>query len=119
VSEQATEPADRDELTEWLLSEGFTAEQVSEAFAPTLLPSRRALGDDGTRLSARQISAQWGVDLASLQRILHAAGRPRTEDADAALYLPVDSDLIGYAQPRTRSSPSFRSWPKASPAPSR
>jgi adenylate cyclase len=98
VSEQAAEPADRDELTAWLLSEGFTEEQITEAFAPTLLPSRRALGDDGTRLSARQISAQWGVDLPRLQRILHAAGRPRTDDADAALYLPVDSDLIGYAQ---------------------
>jgi adenylate cyclase len=98
VSEQAAEPANSGELTDWLLSEGFTEDQINEAFAPMLLPARRALGDDGTRLSARQISAQWGMDLDRLQRILHAAGRPRSEDPDAALYLPVDSDLIGYGQ---------------------
>lgn len=98
MSEQAAEPVDRAELTDWLLSEGFTEDQINESFAPMLLPSRRALGDDGTRLSARQISARWGVNLDLLQRILHAAGRPRSEDLDAELFLPVDSDLVGYAQ---------------------
>ncbi|MUL66899.1 adenylate/guanylate cyclase domain-containing protein [Mycobacterium sp. CBMA 234] len=86
------------ELTDWLLSEGFSEEQIDESFAPMLLPARRALGDDGTRLSARDIATQWDVDLERLQRILHAAGRPRSEDPDAALYLPVDSELIGYGQ---------------------
>lgn len=98
MSEQAAEPADRAELTDWLLAEGFTEDQINESFAPLLLPARRALGDDGTRLSARQISGQRGMDLDRLQRILHAAGRPRSEDPDAALYLPVDGELIGYGQ---------------------
>ncbi|MUM34712.1 adenylate cyclase regulatory domain-containing protein, partial [Mycolicibacterium sp. CBMA 361] len=34
------------ELTDWLLSEGFTEEQIDESFAPMLLPARRSLGDD-------------------------------------------------------------------------
>ena len=96
MSENAT--ADQAALTEWLLSQGFARDEIEDSFAPMLLPARRALGDDGTRLSARQISAQTGMDLPALQAILHAAGRPRADDPDAALYLPVDSTLIGYAQ---------------------
>ncbi|MDR3664799.1 MAG: adenylate cyclase regulatory domain-containing protein, partial [Mycobacterium sp.] len=89
---------DRGELADWLRSEGFTEAQINDSFAPILLPARRALGDDGTLLSARQISEQSGMDLDLLRRILHAAGRPRAEDLDAALYLPVDGQMIGYAQ---------------------
>lgn len=90
--------ADRAELVEWLLSQGFTHQQIDDSFAPTLLPARRALGDDGTLVSARQISEQTGMELDQLQRVLHAAGRPRSDDPDTALYLPVDGQLIGYAQ---------------------
>mgnify|MGYP000066443646 CR=1 FL=1 len=98
MSDDAAAPADRAELTAWLLSEGFSETEIDEAFAPTLLPARRALGDDGVRLSAHDISTSSGMELARLQRILHAAGRPRSDDPDAALYLSVDSRLIGYAQ---------------------
>jgi adenylate cyclase len=97
VSEDADAPG-RAELVDWLLTEGFTEDQINESFAPMLLPARRALGDDGTLLSARQISEQTGMDLDCLQRLLHAAGRPRSEDLDAALYLPLDGRLVGYAQ---------------------
>ncbi|MEZ0051771.1 adenylate cyclase [Mycobacterium sp. MAA66] len=90
--------ADRAELVDWLLTEGFTQDQIDDSFAPMLLPARRALGDDGTLVSARQISGQSGIDLAFLQRLLHAAGRPRVDDPDAALYLPVDGKLVEYAQ---------------------
>ena len=65
--------AERAELVDWLLTQGFTAEQIDESFAPMLLPARRALGDDGVLLSARQISARTGLDLpvfASLQDFL-------------------------------------------------
>jgi adenylate cyclase len=99
VSEEAFAESDqRAELVDWLLAEGFTAEQINDSFAPMLLPARRALGDDGTLLSARQISEQTGMDVDCLLRILHAAGRPRVDDLDTALYLPVDATLIGYAQ---------------------
>jgi len=98
VSEQAAEPVDRAELTDWLLSEGFSEQEIDESFAPTLLPARRALGDDGVRLSARDIATRWDMDIDLLQRILHAAGRPRSDDPAAALYLTADSQLVGYAQ---------------------
>lgn len=98
MSEQAAEPVDREELTDWLLSEGFSEKEIDESFAPTLLPARRALGDDGVRLSARDIAARWDMDIELLQRILHAAGRPRSDDPTAALYLTADSQLVGYAQ---------------------
>jgi adenylate cyclase len=97
VSEDA-DSAGRAELVDWLLTEGFTEEQINDSFAPMLLPARRALGDDGALLSARQISEQTGMDLGCLQRFLHAAGRPRSGDVDTALYLPADSQLVGYAQ---------------------
>lgn len=94
----AAQQTDQHALTEWLLSEGFTAEEIDDSFAPMLLPARRALGDDGTRLSARQISEKTGMELGAVQAILHAAGRPRSDDEAAELYLPVDCKLIGYAQ---------------------
>ena len=97
MSEHAAAPGHA-ELVDWLLAEGFTADQINDSFAPMLLPARRALGDDGTLLSARQISEQTGMDLDCLQRFLHAAGRPRSEDIETALYLPVDGQLVGYAQ---------------------
>ena len=92
MSEQAAE------LTDWLMSEGFSEQEIDEAFAPMLLPARRALGDDGIRLSARDIATRWDMDIDVLQRILHSAGRPRSDDPTAALYLTVDSQLVGYAQ---------------------
>jgi adenylate cyclase len=93
-----SDDADRAKLVDWLLAEGFTEQQIKESFAPMLLPARRALGDDGNLLSARQISEQSQMDIALLQRLLHAAGQPRTDDPDTPAYLSLDAKLVDYAQ---------------------
>jgi adenylate cyclase len=90
--------AERAELIEWLFSRGFTTEQIRESFAPMLLASRRMLGDDGTVVSARQISEETGIDLDLLQRVQRAVGLPRIEDPDAPMHLWVDSEAAAYAQ---------------------
>jgi Adenylate cyclase regulatory domain len=48
--------AERAELIAWLLEQGFGVEQIRRESAPTLLPVRRALGDDGSHVSAREMS---------------------------------------------------------------
>lgn len=59
-----------------------------------LLASRRILGDDGTYVSAREISESTGVDLELVQRVQSAAGLARVENPDAAVYLRADSHLV-------------------------
>ena len=86
--------AERTELIEWLLDGGFTTEQIRDSFAPMLLATRRALGDDGTLMSAREISEQNGIDIDLLQRLQRAVGLPRVEDPDAALLSRVDGDAF-------------------------
>lgn len=90
--------AEREELVEWLLTKGFTPQRIGEAFSPMLLASRRILGDDGTLVSARQISTEAGIDLHLLQRLQHAVGLPKVDDADAAVLLRSDADAFSYAQ---------------------
>src|SRR4051794_39201944 len=81
---------ERAELIEWLLGRGVSVEQIRDSYQPMLLASRRFLGDDGTRLSARQISAETGVDLDLLQRVQRASGLPRVDDPEAAVHSRVD-----------------------------
>lgn len=88
--------AERAVLDEWLLGQGITVEEIRESFAPMLLPARRALGDDGTRVSARDISERTGVDLELLSRMQHAVGLPRVEDPDAAIYIRADGDTASH-----------------------
>jgi adenylate cyclase len=90
--------AERTELIEWLLASGFTTEQIRDSFSPLLLASRRALGDDGTLVSARQVSEQNGIDLELLQRLQRALGLPRVEDPDEAVFTKVDGDAFGYVR---------------------
>jgi len=90
--------AERAELIEWLLAGGFTTEQIRDSFAPMLLATRRALGDDGTLVSAREISEQNGIDLELLQRLQRAVGLPRVEDPDAAVMTRVDGDAFAYVK---------------------
>ena len=78
--------AERAELDAWLLDQGITVGEIRDSYAPMLLPARRALGDDGTRVSARDISERTGVDLELLSRMQHAVGLPRVDDPDAAVY---------------------------------
>ena len=89
--------SERAELVEWLLAQGFTTQQIGEAFAPMLLASRRALGDDGTLVSARQVSEDSGIDLGLLQRMLRSVGLPRVDDPDAAVLLKSDMQTFVHA----------------------
>ncbi|OJZ75897.1 adenylate/guanylate cyclase domain-containing protein [Mycobacterium paraffinicum] len=90
--------AERAELIAWLLEQGFDMEQIRTEAAPMLLPARRALGDDGGRVSARMISAAHGIDLEVLQRIMRALRLPRAQDADAIVYLRADAEAAARQQ---------------------
>jgi len=61
-----------------------------------LLASRRILGDDGTVVSARQISEETGIDLDLLQRLQRALGLPRVDDPDSAVFTRADVDAFAY-----------------------
>ncbi|MCV7347568.1 adenylate/guanylate cyclase domain-containing protein [Mycolicibacterium rhodesiae] len=84
--------AQRAELIPWLVQQGITVEEIRAAFAPMLLPGRRIFGDDGTRLSARQISEQTGLDLDLLRRFQRASGLATVDDPDAAVFLKPDAE---------------------------
>ena len=84
--------AERAELIPWLLEQGITADEIRASFAPMLLPARRALGDDGTYVSARQISEWTGLDVDVLTRFQRASGLPHVEDPDAAVFMRPDGD---------------------------
>lgn len=84
--------AERAELVDWLLEQGISAEEIRHSFAPMLLPARRALGDDGSYVSARQISERTGLDLDALMRFQRAAGLPQVDDPDAAVFMRPDGD---------------------------
>lgn len=88
--------AERAELIEWLLAEGFTVEQIHDSLSPMLLASRRVLGDDGTLVSAREISEQSVIDIDLVQRLHRAVGLPRVEDPDAPALTRVDGDAFTY-----------------------
>ncbi|HWF68361.1 MAG TPA: adenylate/guanylate cyclase domain-containing protein [Mycobacterium sp.] len=90
--------AERAELIEWLFEQGITADEIRNAFAPMLLISRRVLGDDGTYMSAREISESYGVDLELLQRVQRAIGLSRVDDPDAAVHMRADGVAATYAQ---------------------
>lgn len=90
--------AQRAQLIPWLLERGITADQIANSFQPMLMASNRFLGDDGQRYSARQLSEEGGLDLDLLQRIQRAAGLPRFEDPDAAMYSSVDRDAARHAR---------------------
>lgn len=82
--------AERAELIPWLLDQGITVEEIRASFAPMLLPARRALGDDGTYVSAREIAEQTGLDVDVLTRFQRASGLPHVEDPDAAVFMRLD-----------------------------
>jgi adenylate cyclase len=84
---------ERAELIPWLLEQGITADEIRASFAPMLLPARHALGDDGTYVSARQISEWTGLDVDVLTRFQRASGLPHVEDPDAAVFMRPDGDI--------------------------
>lgn len=93
-----TARAERAELVEWLMSKGYTAAQIRESFAPMLLATRAAIGDDGTLVSARHISESAGIDLELLERMMRAVGLPRVEDPDAVVLPKSDGDAFASAR---------------------
>ena len=90
--------AERAELIAWLLEQGFSVEQIRHESAPISLPARRALGDDGSYVSAREVSEDHGVDLELLQRIERALGLPRVDDPDAAVLHRADAEAAARQQ---------------------
>ena len=81
---------ERAELIEWLLSEGFTVEQIRGEVSPMLLPAGRIVGNDGIHVPARQICDEIGIDLELLEAMQSALGLPRADDPDAAIHLRAD-----------------------------
>ncbi|BBU21794.1 adenylate/guanylate cyclase domain-containing protein [Mycobacterium xenopi] len=90
--------AERAELIEWLLDHGVTVEEIRGSFTPMLLASRRLIGDDGSYVSAREISETTGVDLELLQRIQRAIGLARVDDPDAVVHMRADGVAAAHAQ---------------------
>jgi adenylate cyclase len=87
---------ERAELIPWLLDQGVTVEQIRESFAPMLLSARQVLGDDGTYVSARQISEEVGLDLDQLNRFHRASGLPQVDDPDAPVFMRPDGDTAAH-----------------------
>ncbi|MHC9294093.1 adenylate/guanylate cyclase domain-containing protein [Mycobacterium sp. LTG2003] len=93
-----SEQTERAELIDWLLARGISADQIDHATNPMLLASRRVAGDDGSYVSAREISEQSGIDIELLQRLQRAMGLPAVEDPDAAVLLRADAEAVAFAQ---------------------
>jgi adenylate cyclase len=89
---------ERAELVEWLLEQGITVDEIRGTLVPMLLASRRLMGDDGTYVSAREISEAAGIDLDLLQRMQRAIGLARVDDPDAAVHLRADGVAAAHAK---------------------
>ncbi|MGH3556530.1 MAG: adenylate/guanylate cyclase domain-containing protein [Mycobacterium sp.] len=90
--------AERAELVEWLIDQGITTDEIRGALVPMLLASRRLIGDDGTYVSAREISETAGIDLDLLQRLQRAIGLASVDDPDAAVHMRADGMAAAHAQ---------------------
>lgn len=93
-----TARTERAELIEWLLAQGITRQEIRAASPPLLLATRRLIGDDGTYVSAREISDSCGIDLELLQRVQRAIGLARVDDPDAAVHMRADGEAAANAQ---------------------
>jgi adenylate cyclase len=90
--------AERAELIEWLLGEGFTVEHIRNDFAPMQMPAGRIMGDDGVYVSARRICDDTGVDYELLEAMQRALGLPRVDDPDAEVHLRADAEAAARAR---------------------
>ncbi|MCH9667313.1 MAG: adenylate/guanylate cyclase domain-containing protein [Actinomycetia bacterium] len=93
-----TARAERAELIPWLVERGVGIDQIRDDSAPMLLGSRRVIGDDGVYICAREAAERVGVDLELFERIQQAAGLPRVEDPDAAVFLRADAEVAKFAR---------------------
>jgi adenylate cyclase len=85
---------ERVELVTWLLDRGFDVEEIRSAFIPMLLGANRAIGDDGTSVSAREVSNSSGISLELLQQLHRAAGLVRIENPDSLLRSRADAESV-------------------------
>lgn len=90
--------AERAELIDWLIGEGFTVDQIRGEFAPMLLPAGREVGNDGVYVSARQLCEDTGIDMELLQALQRALGLPRVDDPDAPVLLRADAEAAARAK---------------------
>jgi adenylate cyclase len=95
---QGAARAERAELVEWLLQQGVGADEIRATSPPLLLATRHLVGDDGTYVSAREISERYNVDLVLLQRVQRAIGLARVDDPDAVVHMRADGEAAAYAQ---------------------
>ncbi|MBV8930781.1 MAG: adenylate/guanylate cyclase domain-containing protein, partial [Mycobacteriaceae bacterium] len=90
---------DRADLIAWLIERGFDLDQIrASVAAPLLLPSHKVLGDDGVRVSAREICESTGIEIAVLQKLHRAIGLPRIDDPDAAVLSRADGEAVARAK---------------------
>jgi len=89
---------ERAELIEWLLEQGITADEIKAASPPLLLATRYLVGDDGTYVSTREMSEQYGVDLDLLQRVQRAIGLVGVDDPDAVVHMRADAEAAAQIQ---------------------
>ncbi|OBB67956.1 MULTISPECIES: adenylate/guanylate cyclase domain-containing protein [unclassified Mycobacterium] len=90
--------AERAELVEWLLEQGITPDEIRTTNPPLLLATRHLIGDDGTYVSAREISEAHGIDLGRLQQIQRAIGLARVDDPDAVIHMRADGEAAAAAE---------------------
>ncbi|MGC2656096.1 MAG: adenylate/guanylate cyclase domain-containing protein [Mycobacterium sp.] len=95
---EGTARDERAELIEWLLEKGISVDEIRGVSAPMLLAARRVAGDDGTYVSAREVSESAGVDLDLLQRVQRAVGLSRVDDPYAAVHMRADGAAAAHVQ---------------------
>jgi adenylate cyclase len=95
---EGTARAERAELVEWLLEQGISADEIRTANPPLLLATRHLMGDDGTYVSAREISERYNIDLDLLQRVQRAIGLVRVDDPDAVVHMRADGEAAAHVQ---------------------
>ncbi|WP_306439046.1 adenylate/guanylate cyclase domain-containing protein [Mycolicibacterium brumae] len=83
---------ERAELISWLLDNGETIESIGATASPVLLPARRVIGDDGQRVSLRELAESTGLDMEFQERMMRAMGLPHALDPDAKAYLRADGE---------------------------
>jgi adenylate cyclase len=95
---EGTARAERAQLVRWLLAQGIGADEIRTTNPPLLLATRHLIGDDGTYMSAREISERHGIDLTLLQRVQRAIGLARVDDPDAVVHMRADGEAAATAQ---------------------
>lgn len=87
----------RIELLNWLVERGLTVEQIEATASPTLLATRRVIGDDSERVSVREIAAKTGLDIDLQERLLRALGLQHVDNPDEPAYLRADGEATYHA----------------------